>query len=63
MNHSQSATLLARARPGSLVTIRRPDGSTVTGRAYLAPEGLFIRSASRFIFAVTRENIIRTEAS
>lgn len=61
MNNSNSASLLARLRPGDLVTIRRPDGSRATGRAdQFAESGWFLRTGPDGMpEAITRANIVR----
>lgn len=59
MNHADARAMLARAQDGQLVTIRLPDGSTATGRAYRLPDGLWMRDATRFIRVVTTENVVK----
>ena len=59
MNNSNGAALLARVKPGDLVTVRAGDGSRVTGRAEFIGKAAICKaqpvSASRF---VTAGNII-----
>lgn len=67
MNNVNGAALLARVRPGDLVTIRKRDGSTLTGRAsrdveslgaLLNPDRMDVRDARGFRYSVTAANIV-----
>lgn len=59
MNNANGAALLARVKPGDLVTIRNADGSQTTGRARASHTGLY--TCAPFSLApepVTADNIV-----
>ena len=64
MNNENGQALLARVRPGCLVTVRQPDGRQVTGRAHYLPmsDSWHTRTGRDAMpQAVTASNIIRVQ--
>lgn len=63
MNNENGAALIARIRPGSMVTIRRPDGAMLTGRASerSADGGWLIRGRDGMPHAVSAGNCTRVQ--
>lgn len=59
MNNSNGAALLARVKPGDLVTVRRADGGRATGRAELRPTGhWYARTGPLFSERMHADNIL-----
>lgn len=63
MNNRNGAALLARIQPGDLVTVRRADGGTLTGRADPVghpsdPAGSWRMVARGGIYLATESNIV-----
>lgn len=68
MNNSNGAAMLARIKPGDLVTVRTRDGGQATGRAHrdteslgalLNPDRLEVRDARGFRRTITADNVVR----
>lgn len=60
MNNENGKALLARVRAGDLVTLRMPDGSQFTGRAWIGL-GMFATGADGRALRVTESNILRID--
>lgn len=63
MNNANSQALLARIRPGMLVTVKSVNGTTVTGRArpFADTAGYVIDTGSRRGIGVNSGNIVRVQ--